>query len=151
LYQFNQLIAAIGGDVELVNPLLHLAKGEVCVHGLDAGLTKDELFDTISCGRHTHLGDRNCGSCFPCLVRRSGILHAVGADRSGYAHEQIDEDEATDLRAVQWWLTRDFGERDLVADMPWPPGTTQSVLPVLERGRAELRSMVARIPTTVRT
>jgi hypothetical protein len=151
LYQFNQLIAAIGGDVELVNPLLHLAKGEVCVHGLDAGLTKDELFDTISCGRHTHLGDRNCGSCFPCLVRRSGILHAVGADRSGYAHEQIDEDEATDLRAVQWWLTRDFGERDLVADMPWPPGTTQSVLPVLERGRAELRSMVARIPTTART
>jgi Queuosine biosynthesis protein QueC len=152
LHLFNELIKAIGGDVELVNPLLHLTKGEVCARGLEAGLTKDELFDTISCGRHTYLGDQNCGSCFPCLVRRSGLLHAVGEDRSGYEHEQISEDEAVDLHAIRSWLQRGFGERDLVADMPWPPETTPaSVLPVVQRGRAELMSMLGRLETTMQT
>jgi Queuosine biosynthesis protein QueC len=152
LHQFNQLITTVGGDVELVNPLLHLTKGEVCARGLEAGLTELDLFATVSCGRHTYLGDRNCGSCFPCLVRRSGLLDAIGEDRSGYEHEQIGGNEAADLLAVRSWLNRDFGERDLIADMPWPPETTPaSVLPVLQRGRAELTSMVARLATTVRT
>jgi Queuosine biosynthesis protein QueC len=151
LHRLNELISAVGGDIELVNPLLHLTKGEVCAEGLEAGLTEHDLFATVSCGRHTYLGDRNCGSCFPCLVRRSGLLHAPGEDHSDYEHEQIDADQATDLRAVQWWLKCGFGERDLVADMPWPPGTPpQSVLPVLERGRAELASMVAQVAATVR-
>ncbi len=148
LYQLNQLIVAVGGDVELVNPLLDLTKGEVCIRGLESGLTESDLFGTVSCGRHTYLGSRNCGSCFPCLVRRSGLLHAVGEDRSYYAHDRIEGEKAQDLRAVQWWLRREFGERDLIADMPWPPGTTpRSVLPVIERGRAELTLMVERLST----
>ncbi|GAA1256384.1 hypothetical protein GCM10009609_19440 [Pseudonocardia aurantiaca] len=150
MYQFNQLITAVGGDVELVNPLLHLTKGEVCARGLESGLTEADLFATVSCGRHTHLGNRNCGCCFPCLVRRSGLLRAVGDDRSDYEQDKVEGDKARDLRAVQSWLDREFGERDLVADMPWPPGTTpRSVLPVLERGRAELT--VARLSATVFT
>jgi 7-cyano-7-deazaguanine synthase in queuosine biosynthesis len=152
LHQFNELIKSVGGDVELVNPLLHLTKGEVCVRARDDGLTASDLYATVSCGRHTYLGHRNCGSCFPCLVRRSGLLHALGEDRSGYEHEQIPDNESADLRAIRLWLHREFGERDLVADMPWPPDTTPaSVLPVLQRGRAELTSMVARLATTVRT
>lgn len=151
LFKLNQLIAVVGGDVEVVNPLLHLTKGEVCLRGLEAGLTEPDLFATVSCGRHSYLGNRNCGSCFPCLVRRSGLLHAVDEDRSGYAHQQIDGNDADDLRAVKSWLHQDFGERDLVADMPWPPGTTpRSVLPVLERGRSELSSMAERLTTLVR-
>jgi hypothetical protein len=150
LHLYNQLISSVGGDVELVNPLLHLTKGEVCDRGHRAGLSEAALFGTVSCGRHSYLGNRNCGSCFPCLVRRSGLLAALGVDASGYEYERIDESQGADLRAVQQWLGQEFGERDLVADMPWPPGTTpRSVLPVVERGRAELASMVEHLPRAV--
>jgi hypothetical protein len=151
LHIYNQLIRSVGGDVELVNPLLHLTKGEVCERGRRAGLSAADLFGTVSCGRHSYLGNRNCGSCFPCLVRRSGLRAALGADASGYKYEQIDEPQGVDLRAVQQWLGQEFGERDLLADMPWPPGTSRSVLPVLERGRAELASMIEHLPRTVRS
>jgi hypothetical protein len=44
------------------------------------------------------------------------------------------------------WLDQEFGERDLIAHMPWPPDTTpRSVLPVLEPGHAELVRMVEQL------
>jgi hypothetical protein len=146
LDRVNRLIRSIGGSVEVENPLLGLTKGEVCARGLAAGLTAEDLFGTVSCGRPTGRTLPNCGSCFPCLVRRSGLHYALRDDRTAYSYELVDlgdEKRGRDLRAVQRWLSQDFGVYDLVADMPWPAHTPPStVMPVLLRGREELQAVV---------
>ncbi|GAA1547285.1 7-cyano-7-deazaguanine synthase [Kribbella lupini] len=77
----NQLIQLIGGDVEVVNPFLERTKGEVCRLAVEAGLSAEALALTVSCGSHPiHRRDGQCGSCFPCLVRRSGLQFALGED-----------------------------------------------------------------------
>ncbi|MCA1220379.1 7-cyano-7-deazaguanine synthase [Streptomyces sp. 8L] len=81
LHLLNRLIAAVadGPVVELQNPLARLTKRQVCHAALDAGLTPANLAATLSCGvpppQRTH-GSRydNCGLCYPCLVRRAGLL-----------------------------------------------------------------------------
>lgn len=148
----NRLIRGLGGAVEVVNPLLSFTKGEVCDQALQAGLTRDDLARTVSCGdpssaRYDHRGRLNCGHCYPCLVRRSGLLHAAGNDRTDYRCDLTRIDmrakAAEHLRALARWLASDFGFRDLVADMPFPRSTPiPAVLPMLHRGRRELAAMV---------
>jgi hypothetical protein len=146
LDRVNRLIRSIGGSVEVENPLLELTKGEVCTRGLDAGLTRKDLFGTVSCGRPTGRRLPNCGSCFPCLVRRSGLHYALREDRTPYSYpiiDSVDEKQGKDLRAVERWLLQEFSVFDLIADMPWPKHTPPStVIPVLLRGREELQAMV---------
>jgi hypothetical protein len=148
----NRLIRSIGGSVEVENPLLGLTKGEVCGRGLAAGLTAEVLFETVSCGRPTGRALPNCGNCFLCLVRRSGLYYALREDRTPYSYEVVDpgdERRGADLRAVQRWLSRDFGVYDLIADMPWPAHTPPStVMPVVLRGREELRAVVRTLTET---
>lgn len=145
LDRVNRLIRSIGGSVEVENPLLGLTKGEVCARGRKAGLTAKVLFETVSCGRPTGRALPNCGSCFPCLVRRSGLYYALREDRTPYSYEVVDPGErrGADLHAVQRWLSQDFDVYDLIADMPWPAHTPPStVMPVLLRGREELLAVV---------
>jgi queuosine biosynthesis protein QueC len=145
LDRVNRLIRSIGGSVEVENPLLGLTKGEVCARGLDAGLTPKDLFRTVSCGRPSGRRLPNCGGCFPCLVRRSGLYHALREDRTPYSYpliESADEKQGKDLRAVERWLLQEFTVFDLIADMPWPAHTPPStVMPVLLRGREELHAV----------
>jgi hypothetical protein len=142
----NRLIRSIGGSVEVENPLLGLTKGEVCARGLEAGLTSKDLFETVSCGRPTGRPLPNCGSCFPCLVRRSGLQAALREDRTPYSYpsiDSLDEKQGKDLRALEHWLVQEFTVYDLIADMPWPAHTAPStVMPVLLRGREELQDLV---------
>ncbi|QFU88953.1 7-cyano-7-deazaguanine synthase [Amycolatopsis sp. YIM 10] len=151
----NRLIRGLGGAVEVVNPLLSCTKGEVCGQALDAGLSPEDLARTVSCGdpssaRYSHQGQFNCGHCYPCLVRRSGLLAAVGIDGTDYRLDLARTDMRTrvaqHLRALARWLATDFGFRDLVADMPFPSSTPiPAVLPMLHRGRRELAAMVEQV------
>ncbi|MDQ7809059.1 hypothetical protein Q5425_35475 [Amycolatopsis sp. A133] len=148
----NRLIRGLGGAVEVVNPLLPFTKGEVCSQALTAGLTPDDLARTVSCGdpssaRYSHQGQLNCGHCYPCLIRHSGLLSAAGIDRTDYRLDLTRTDlrtkAAEHLRALARWLNGDFGFRDLVADMPFPSSTPiPAVLPMLHRRRRELAAMV---------
>jgi hypothetical protein len=53
---------------------------------------------------------------------------------------------ALDMRALKSWPDQAFGERELIADMPRPPGTPpRSLVPVLERGRLEPAMMAERL------
>ncbi|WP_408996919.1 7-cyano-7-deazaguanine synthase [Streptomyces ipomoeae] len=77
--------------VQVVNPLAQLTKGEVCKAGRDAGLTPSDLESTLSCGKAPTRRSggppiANCGVCFPCLVRRSGLLHATTSTAPGTRH-----------------------------------------------------------------
>ncbi|MEU5905354.1 7-cyano-7-deazaguanine synthase [Micromonospora sp. NPDC047467] len=154
LHLLNSLIRALGGAVTVVNPYLHLTKGQVCQRALSAGLSPTTLTQaTVSCGhpprdrpnaRHYH-----CGHCYPCLVRHSGLLAALGADSTPYKTDVWllgdRADGAVDRRALQRWLSNPFSVRDLTTDTPLPgdvdPGP---LLDVVERGRAEFRRMFTR-------
>jgi 7-cyano-7-deazaguanine synthase in queuosine biosynthesis len=146
----NQLIQLIGGDVEVVNPFLPLTKGEVCRLAVEAGLSAEALALTVSCGSHPiHRRDGQCGSCFPCLVRRSGLEFALrGEDPTRYDRDLRNLTTANQrqhLEDLTSWLGTDFSIRDLAADVALP--STELIAPVMDvitRGRVELRQMVDR-------
>lgn len=146
----NQVIEDIGGDVRVLNPLLHRTKGEVCALALESGVDRQTLGITISCGNprgKRFSGYFSCGYCYPCLLRRSGLRHAVGDDPTEYsvdlAELTIDANNSRDLRALMRWLSKTFGVRDLIADSPFPADApAPAVLPVIHRGRHELGKMI---------
>ncbi|OLF15025.1 7-cyano-7-deazaguanine synthase [Actinophytocola xanthii] len=149
----NQVIRGVGGTVRVTNPLLDRTKGEVCALALESGLTAAALGRTISCGnpRRTKMkADFNCGYCYPCLLRRAGLLQALGEDPTEYQHNvadlPIDDRKARDLTALAQWLNNPFGLRDVVADSPYPDEVPPpAVLPVLLRGRTEFSAMLTRV------
>jgi 7-cyano-7-deazaguanine synthase in queuosine biosynthesis len=94
LHLLNQLIVAVadGPVVQVQNPLAHLTKRQVCRTARNAGLTPADLAATLSCGtppqrRPYSSGLANCGLCYPCLVRRSGLL---GIDNTAYQSSPWD-------------------------------------------------------------
>jgi hypothetical protein len=147
----NQIIDDIGGDVRVINPLLHHTKGEVCALALESGLDHRTLGKTISCGSPRNnkrfSGYFNCGYCYPCLLRRSGLRHAIGDDPTEYSFDlaelTVEATNSRDLRALMHWLSRPFEARDLIADSPFPADVPPpAVLPVIRRGRHELAKMI---------
>ncbi|MGW6096976.1 7-cyano-7-deazaguanine synthase [Streptomyces sp. NPDC055157] len=165
LHHLNRIIEMIADRpeqaVRVVNPFAAHTKGEVCEAARDAGLPQGALEATLSCGTppprwrgrapHAH-----CGVCFPCLVRRSGLLHTYGEDRTPYAADPWDP-ALPPKRAQHWlalkrWLDTPCTVLDLVADVPLPPESSPAeLLDVVERGREELRTLVARAPAPRRS
>ncbi|MFF0225734.1 7-cyano-7-deazaguanine synthase [Streptomyces sp. NPDC004629] len=151
LDRLNALVSAVsdaGSTVRVVNPLARLTKGEVCKAARDAGLTPSDLESTLSCGKPPARRSggppiANCGVCFPCLVRRSGLLHANGTDGTPYEALPWAADlplgRGTDWRALQRWLLGRYTLTDLLTDTPLPPDTETTVaFDVIRRGRKEL-------------
>ncbi|MFC7550243.1 7-cyano-7-deazaguanine synthase [Plantactinospora sp. GCM10030261] len=152
LHLINKLIGAVGGTVTVVNPLLPATKGEVCRRARDAGLTLATIMRTVSCGRPPWLyggGDLDhCGRCYPCLLRRSGLLTGVGRDDTPYKADVlapgVKRGQRADLLALRTWLANDFGIRDLAVDLPLPPqADAHALLETILRGRDELRHLIA--------
>ncbi|MEU5611123.1 7-cyano-7-deazaguanine synthase [Streptomyces sparsogenes] len=156
LHHLNLLIAAVGGSVRVTNPLAALTKGQVCRAAKDAGLPQAAAEATVSCGaspknkppKPDELRSANCGYCFPCLVRRSGLLHAYGRDDTPYAVAPWTlgprDDRAEHWRALRRWLDGpSLTALDLIADTPLPPGARpEELLKVIHEGRKELRALV---------
>ena len=154
LHHLNALVTAISAQhdaVTVVNPLASKTKGEVCQAALRAGARGGELDATLSCGRPpkrlSKSGFPNCGVCFPCLVRRSGLLHAKDADGTPYESVPWDttlpDRRRRDWADLQHWLGLPFDLTDLLADAPLPSTTDiPSLLDVIIRGRTELRRLV---------
>ncbi|WP_328846453.1 7-cyano-7-deazaguanine synthase [Streptomyces sp. NBC_00258] len=155
LHLLNRLIRSISGaegTVTVTNPLAHLTKGEVCKAAVHAGgLLPADLEATLSCGapprRRQNRPHDNCGVCYPCLVRRSGLLYANGADATDYeaspTSPRLPRKRTRDFHALRRWLETPYGPLDLIADQPLPPGTEAAPwLDVIDRGRTELRALV---------
>ncbi|MGW9286895.1 7-cyano-7-deazaguanine synthase [Streptomyces sp. WA1-19] len=151
----NSVLGVVGegaGAVTVVNPWGWLTKGEVCAAGKAAGLTPSELESTLSCGkpparRKGGPSLANCGVCFPCLVRRSGLLHANGADRTPYEaapwEDHLSLRRGEDWRALRRWLLGSYGLTDVITDTPLPPDVAPTAaLELIERGRGELARLV---------
>ncbi|MER6080515.1 7-cyano-7-deazaguanine synthase [Streptomyces sp. NPDC001833] len=155
LRSLNALVAAVadaGSVVRVVNPLAWLTKGEVCRAARDAGLTSSDLESTLSCGKPPARRSggppiANCGVCFPCLVRRSGLLHANGTDGTPYEAlpwaEDLPLDRGTDWRALQRWLLGRYALTDVLTDTPLPPDTEPTMaFDLIRRGREELARLL---------
>ncbi|MFB7761469.1 hypothetical protein ACWD33_05660 [Streptomyces xiamenensis] len=163
LRELNALVAAVtdaGSGLSMVNPWATLTKGEVCSAGLAAGLTPSELESTLSCGKPPTRRSggpplANCGVCFPCLVRRSGLLRANGADGTPYEAspwaDSLPRERGADWRALEQWLLRRYTLTDVLTDTPLPPGTDPATaFDLIGRGRAELTQLL-RIAETAGT
>jgi 7-cyano-7-deazaguanine synthase in queuosine biosynthesis len=152
----NNLIDTVGGDITVGNPFSDQTKGEVCLRGYDAGLTPETLFHTVSCShppvKRQGRAPYHCGYCYPCLIRRAGLWHALHSDRTQYQHNpwnlHYKDPKAEDLRALQLWLCKPLTLRDLITDVPLPQSVTPaSLMPVQRRARVELSAMLnAAIP-----
>lgn len=151
LHLLNTVIESVGGRVRVENPLARLTKGDVCRAALAAGLSPESLEHTLSCGappqRRRGLPHVNCGTCYPCLIRRAGLLSAMGSDATPYETAPwlpgLSEDRIRHWHALQRWLAREYSTLDLIGDVPLPPGSrTGEWLSVVERGRVELRELV---------
>ncbi|MFF2602847.1 hypothetical protein ACFVVB_27650 [Streptomyces californicus] len=160
LSHLNAVVGAVGecsGAVRVINPWAQLTKGEVCAMGRDAGLARSDLEATLSCGKPPTRRSggppiANCGVCFPCLVRRSGLLHAHGADGTQYETDpwanDLPFDRGTDWRALQRWLLGRYTLTDLVTDTPLPPGADPvAAFDLIERGRDELARLLPPLDT----
>lgn len=155
LHHLNALLRTVNDTrrdlVQVVNPFARLTKGEVCAAGLTAGLTTADLANTVSCGyspmrRKDGPKIANCGSCFPCLVRPSGLLHATNADETHYERTPwaagLTKDTIRDWRALSRWLETPFTARDLMADTPMPDTIDiTDAMAVITRGRTELERL----------
>lgn len=156
LYLLNSLVAALGGGVTVENPLGLCTKGEVCLLALEAGLSAEDLEATVSCGRPPNnqpgrQTDLSCGRCWPCLVRRSGLHHALGTDRTPYWCQPWDgvKEAREDWVDLVRWLRYRFRMTDLIADTPFPPGEGRAAaLDTIGRGRAELREWMTSLRVT---
>ncbi|MEU2429052.1 7-cyano-7-deazaguanine synthase [Streptomyces sp. NPDC007861] len=151
----NALVTAVSdteSTVQAVNPLAQLTKGEVCKAGRDAGLTPSDLESTLSCGKPPTRRSGgppipNCGVCFPCLVRRSGLLHANSADDTQYEAlpwaDDLPFERGTDWRALQRWLLDRYTLTDVLTDTPLPPDMDPVVaFDLIGRGRKELERLL---------
>lgn len=151
LGSLNALVTAVSdteSTMQAVNPLARLTKGEVCKAGRDAGLTPSDLESTLSCGKPPTRRSggppiANCGVCFPCLVRRSGLLHANGTDDTRYEAlpwaDGLPLERGADWRALQRWLLGRYTLTDVLTDTPLPPETDPALaFDLIRRGREEL-------------
>ncbi|WP_329576175.1 MULTISPECIES: 7-cyano-7-deazaguanine synthase [unclassified Streptomyces] len=156
LARLNALIGAVAGPrsaVRVVNPWAWKTKGEVCKAGSEAGLSPADLEATLSCGKSPKKwcgGPANCGVCFPCLVRRSGLLHAQDADGTDYRDEPWSTDVSVERRrnwrALQQWLLGSYTFRDVLTDIPLPPDTDPvAAFELIMRGRGELTRLLGMV------
>lgn len=148
----NQLITTLGGGVTVMNPLSDLTKGEVCDLALEAGLTGETLYSTVSCSHPPHTRNAqlpfHCGYCYACLVRRAGLWHALRSDNTSYQHDPWQlpsrNPKTEDLLALLLWLSTPLTSKDLISDVPLPSKISPvELLPVLHRARGELSAMLS--------
>ncbi|MET8513889.1 7-cyano-7-deazaguanine synthase [Streptomyces sp. NPDC005077] len=153
LARLNVLVGAVAGPrraVRVANPWAWMTKGEVCKAGSDAGLSPADLEATLSCGKSPTKycrGPPNCGVCFPCLVRRSGLLYAHHADATVYQDKPWSTDVSVERRrnwrALQQWLLSPYTFSDVLTDIPLPPDTDPAAaFDLIMKGRGELTRLL---------
>lgn len=147
----NRTIAAAGMGAHVVNPLLDMTKGEVAER-LEA-LAPHLAATTISCahptaGRWDSQTFRNCGYCYPCLIRRAGF-HRAGADHTDYWIDPLsdisfyrDGKKPRDIRSVARFLVDPPSMGDVTATGRLGSfETAQRLYRMHERGVAELTDL----------
>lgn len=169
--RFMALLGRVSETLGVANPVINpfrlFTKGEVVQREAHVDVFRKHARDTVSCshpeeGRwprgHPMMnpGSRNCGYCYPCLIRRAA-LHTVGWDEIGdYRWDAFDSahvhgagQAGADLRAVIRSLhaaprLEDFARHGSVGS------DARRFHEVYLRGRRELRAWLNAAPSGTR-
>lgn len=87
--RWNQLLQVLGLPVQLVNEYRLQTKGEMLAQCKNQPVVSKELQHTMSCSSANKIrwkgeGQKHCGYCVPCLIRRAAIKAAFGSDTTPY-------------------------------------------------------------------
>lgn len=154
----NGLLAVLNLTVRVVNPFMHLTKGEqmhqVAAQHPPGGWDKAAA-NTVSCGKldgRTFEGGNpnlNCGLCYPCVVRRGAFIAAGVPDGTVYLSEtligasrdQLLVKRRSDREAIAYAVERGPDE-DLIDASTWPDGyDLDEATDLVRRGLAELATV----------
>jgi hypothetical protein len=125
LAQFNELLRAAGLTVQVQNPFLYQAKGELIRTCLQPVFSPQEILQTVSCwavGRQ----QRQCGGCVPCLLRRISLLAAglpdevYERDLLGHPYHYQDTDGHRNLTDLLGWAACVLSTPELRLPLEYP-------------------------------
>lgn len=149
--RMRALLAGVGLAHPLNNAFRLQTKGEALAGSANLPLLTRLAPESISCShpewaRLRHMAQGNCGTCYPCIIRRAS-MHFIGEDRTDDYTWDVLEDEnflrrdwesGASLRAL---LTR-LGQPPRIADVlrngRIPDGETRDFFDMYCRGRTEL-------------
>jgi len=163
--KLQDFLTAIGINVEIVNLYQLKTKGEMLAECQNKALLNDLINRTISCSHSKRKGEwtrrsdgeKNCGYCIPCLIRRASVYHYGKLDTIESYGVNLDTIELklnktkkpfskvpTDLLALINFLNKKYDieqyEREiaLVANID----NMEETAIMLKRGYAELRKFI---------
>lgn len=153
---YQAALHQVGITVQLDNPYMYATKGEMLAACRNSELLQQIERRTVSCSHPEQArwrGEsgfkRNCGYCYPCVIRRSSLNH-VDRDRASEYREDVAGDLnlvksprcGKDVRAVLESLSHD--ERMLAVTRPGPLPDDVSISGLVRMytaGRSEIRSL----------
>ena len=145
------LLDAIGLAHPLANDFRLQTKGEALQASANLPLLKRLAPESISCShpewaRLRRMPQGNCGTCYPCLIRRAS-MHVIGEDRaSDYTWDGLNDpnflrrdwESGASLRALLTLLGQPPRTADVLRNGRIPDGETRQFFEMYCRGRDEL-------------
>lgn len=150
--KLREIIDRLGlGKHPLENPFRLSTKGEILASSLEPGLLAELAPQSISCahptqGRWNKEPFANCGTCWPCLIRRASMC-CVGWDSAdGYRVDALrhgallrrGSQKGASLRAMVTSLIAPADPYAVLRNGPIPDGEAQAFDALYRRGRDEL-------------
>jgi 7-cyano-7-deazaguanine synthase in queuosine biosynthesis len=149
--RMEALLGEVGLPHAICNPYRLLTKGEALQGSANLPTLTRLAPESISCShpewaRLRHMPQGNCGTCYPCLIRRAS-LHAVGEDRaSDYTWDALTNpdflrrewESGASLRALLTRLGQPARVVDVLRNGRIPGGETRKFFDMYCRGRQEL-------------
>jgi len=101
IQQIQGIWAAVGLNVEVVNPYQFRTKGELLVECRRQDLLQTLASQSTSCGRFGRYGYKHCGRCVPCMVRRAAIRRWGQPDGTAYEFADLNtQRDFDDVRSL---------------------------------------------------
>lgn len=145
----QQLYDGLELPIRIVNPHRHETKGEMLAQSAGQEGIEEFAAATISCGNWKRK-NKQCGRCWPCMIRRASFLRAGINDLTDYQSPKLKdalahEDFRDDVLAVHTALVRRY-ERNLKSwvlqsgPLPQDEDERMALFAVVERGMDELEA-----------
>lgn len=140
----------VGIAITIENPFRLKTKAEVLSGCRNQDLLTSLIEETVSCahpevGRWAREGYRNCGYCYPCLMRRVSLFGLGADDASTYRVDVGDaafmasgRSKTGHLRALLASDARPLHASDVLRSGPLPRGEASEFADLFARGRREV-------------
>ncbi len=93
LAMFDELLEAANLRVNVKNPYQFKTKGEMLQECKDQDFLAKHVASTNSCSRYARSGWKQCGRCYPCLIRRAAFHAWNNFDTTNYVYEDLSRND----------------------------------------------------------